>query len=153
MDVSINATVQQLLGEDIGQYTKELYGLGERVNDNRNHVNEDDGVGDESDDESLVKDTLCPVCSKTNKSPNEVAKDHIKKCQAALKSSGMGPFLRDNAVSSLVLEDYLRPSIWCWHPERLLSSTPRRPLLCWNKSCSGQLGKSHVYNIPQLILP
>ena len=68
-----------------------------------------------------------------------MAIEEIRRCKGLLKVSGKGHYLRDNSIASLNLEDYLRPSIWCWHPQRLLPPTSR-PLVCWNKSCVGHVG-------------
>jgi hypothetical protein len=51
-----------------------------------------------------------------------MAIEEIRRCKGLLKVSGKGHYLRDNSIASLNLEDYLRPSIWCWHPQRLLAS-------------------------------
>jgi hypothetical protein len=120
MDVCTNVTIQALLGEDRGQYCTELFGLGERVDDTTTLSPQEDNDDIESDDETIMKVSNCPVCRKTCYPPNKLAIDHIDRCQASIK-----------AVASTVLEDYLRPSIWCWHPQRLMSS-PLQPLRCWN---------------------
>ena len=142
MDVAINLSIQLLLGKDDGQYDKVLFAMGERVTDNE-AIEEEEILSKDSDDDSVVNE-CCPICSKTCNSPNKLAKEEIRRCQNLLKVSGTKHFLRDNSVASTNLEDYLYPSIWCWHPQRLLSSN-LRPLLCWNESCTGHTGKNYVY--------
>ena len=137
MDVAINTSIQVLLGDDDGQYDKVLFAMGDRVADNQT-VEDEETQSRESDDESIVNDR-CPICSRTCYSPNELAKGEIRRCQSLLRISGNKHFLRDNSVASTNLDDYLYPSIWCWHPHRLLTSN-LRPLLCWNKSCAGHTG-------------
>ena len=141
MDFGINSVVQSLLGKDEGQYCKSLFGLGERVeNNSTDNVEEIDSNSNESDSDESVSKECCRLCSKTYQSPNNLAVEEIRRCKSLLKVSGKGHFLRDNSITSLDLDDYLRPSIWCWHPQRLLPSTSR-PLVCWNRSCTGHLGK------------
>lgn len=144
MDVAINTSVQVLLGDDDGQYDKALFAMGDRVVDNQ-MVEDEDIQSRDSDDESIVNE-CCPKCSKTCYSPNELAKEEIRRCQSLLRQTGKKHFLRDDSVASTNLDDYLYPSVWCWHPQRLLSSS-LRPLLCWNKSCQGHTGENHAYKI------
>ena len=139
MDFGINSIVQSLLGEDGGQYCKSLFALGERVGNDRRDKNIEVTDINESDSEESVSKEYCILCSKTYQSPNNLAIEEIRRCKTILKVSGKGHYLRDNSITSLNLEDYLRPSIWCWHPQRLLPSTSK-PLVCWNRSCAGHLG-------------
>ena len=144
MEVAINSSIQTLLGDDDGQFDNVLFAMGERVTDNE-AVEDEEILSKDSDDDSVVNE-CCPICSKTCNSPNKLAKEEIRRCQNLLRVSGTKHFLRDNSVASTNLDDYLYPSIWCWHPQRLLSSN-LRPLLCWNKSCSGHSGENCVYYI------
>lgn len=136
MDYAINVVVKSLLGEDIGQFCKTLSGLGERVADNSTLPTEQNES--ESDDESVALEEKCPTCGKSCHLPNSLAHIEIAKCISLLKESGTGHYLRDNVTGSTNLDDYLRPSIWCWHPERV-STLP--PLRCWNEGCSGHSGE------------
>jgi hypothetical protein len=141
MDFGINSVIQSLLGNDDGQYCKSLFGLGERAqNYHVNNIEDIDSNPNESDSDNSVSKECCQLCSKTYQSPNNLAVDEIRRCKSLLKVSGRGHFLRDNSITSLNLDDYLRPSIWCWHPQRLLPSTSK-PLVCWNNNCAGHLGK------------
>ena len=139
MDFGINSVIESLLGEDDGQYCKCLFALGERVDNNSSDKNVEVADSNESDSDESVSKECCLLCSKTSQSPNNLAIEEIRRCKGLLKVSGKGHYLRDNSITSLNLEDYLRPSIWCWHPQRLLPPTSRS-LVCWNKSCAGHQG-------------
>ena len=138
MDYAVNNVIKSLLGDDVGQYCQKLSSLGERVTDNKT-PSSDPLKEDTSDSDESQADESCHVCKLTSGSPNLLAMKEISRCKGLLKLSGSGNCLRDNSVSSTNLEDYLRPSIWCWHPERLLPSNSK-PLVCWDKSCSGHQG-------------
>ena len=134
----MNNVINSLLGDDVGQYCQKLSSLGERVTDNKTPLSgplkEDDSDSDESQ-----TDESCNVCKLTSWSPNSLALKEITRCKGLLKISGSDNFLRNNSITSTNLEDYLRPSIWCWHPERLLPSDSK-PLVCWDISCAGHQG-------------
>jgi hypothetical protein len=137
MDYAVNVVVKSLLGEDNGQFSKTLSGLGERVKDNSTLPTEQNES--ESDDESIAVEEKCRVCDKSCHTPNSLANKEIVKCINLLKNSETtGHYLRDNLTASTNLDDYLRPSIWCWHPQRL---SPLKPLRCWNESCPGHSGE------------
>ena len=108
------------------------------VTDNKTPSSDPHKENTSDSDESQADDSY-HVCKLTSGSPNLLAMKEISRCKGLLKLSGSGNCLRDNSVSSTNLEDYLRPSIWCWHPERLLPSNSK-PLVCWDKSCSGHQG-------------
>ena len=160
MDVGINSVVQALLNVDLGQFSDSLFALGERTNpESRTDRDLEDESNDE-DDESVtsVAKEGCSICGKLSSSPNNIAACQIKKCQSLLRVSGKSHYLRDDFVSSKNLEDYLRPSIWCWHPQRLLESSSA-PLVCWNENCAGHSGKASNFlsmasgdHIPNLLL-
>ena len=127
----INSVVETLLNVDLGQFSDSLFALGEQTTpESRNHRDVED-EDDEEDDDSVASETKesCNVCGKLSSSPNNYATCRIKKCQSLLRVSGMSHYLRDDFVSSRNLEDYLQPSIWCWHPQRLLESSSA-PLVC-----------------------
>ena len=126
MDVGINSVVQALLNVDLGQFSSSLFQMGER----KGGAVVDENIDDDSDDSvaSLVRD-CGPLCKKHSYSPNNFALDRIKECKSYLRLSGKSHFLRDDFVSSRNLKDYLQPSIWCWHPQRLLESNAA-PLVC-----------------------
>ena len=146
MDVAINSTIQHLLGDDHGQCDENLFGMGERVRNNQTENIDSNHLSDSSDDES-IEAAVCPTCRKTCKSANILAKEHITRCQKALKASGKGHFLRDHMSASTNLEDYLLPSIWCWHPQRLVGAN-KKPLKCWDKDCDGHKGINSVDKDP-----
>lgn len=113
MDFGINSVIESLLGEDEGQYCKSLFALGERVDNDCRDKNVEVADSNESDSDESVSKECCVLCSKTSQSPNNLAIEEIRRCKALLKVSGRGHFLRDKSITSLNLEDYLRPSIWC----------------------------------------
>ena len=87
MDVGINSTIQYLLREENGQYDEDLFGLGDKVEDNQKEKQDSSSLSEESDDESITTE-VCPICKKTCMSPNRDSIEHIKRCQTTLKASG-----------------------------------------------------------------
>ena len=144
MDVGINSVVQSLLNVDLGQFSDSLFALGDRrKTDTSDH---EDLVEENSEDDTSVASLpkkCCAICGKLSQSPNIIASRRIKECVAQLKISGRAIFLRDDFVSSRNLEDYLQPSIWCWHPQRLLEPNAAH-LVCWNVTCAGHFGTSYI---------
>ena len=123
MDYAVNNVIKSLLGDDVGQYCQKLSSLGERVTDNKT-PSSDPLKEDTSDSDESQADESCPVCKLTSGLPNLLAMEEISRCKGLLKLSGSGKFLGDN----------LRPSIWCWHPERLLVPRPLMISHCWHCS-------------------